>query len=203
MVNYLNPAQKANTTFVTLHGSLSNCVTEWDVRTLVSRMAKAFSGKKYILLTDTLMNSAETVKMLKKERSIFQVMDMFDKVNIAINGIGAFYPKVTSILAEPYYLTPEEVAMLKAQQVYGDVVLRFLNKDGEECDTELKERTISISLEQFKRIPVKITLASGEGKAYAVMSALKGGLIDVLIVDSKLGETILKLHREEEKENSK
>ena len=130
-------------------------------------------------------------------------MDMFDKVNIAINGIGAFYPKVTSILAEPYYLTPEEVAMLKAQQVYGDVVLRFLNKDGEECDTELKERTISISLEQFKRIPVKITLASGEGKAYAVMSALKGGLIDVLIVDSKLGETILKLHREEEKENSK
>ena len=35
------------------------------------------------------------------------------------------------------------------------------------------------------------------------MSALKGGLIDVLIVDSKLGETILKLHREEEKENSK
>ena len=203
MVNYLNPAQKANTTFVTLHGSLSNCVTEWDVRTLVSRMAKAFSGKKYILLTDTLMNPAETVKMLKKERSIFQVMDMFDKVNIAINGIGAFYPKVTSILAEPYYLTPEEVAMLKAQQVYGDVVLRFLNKDGEECDTELKERTISISLEQFKRIPVKITFASGEGKAYAVMSALKGGLIDVLIVDSKLGETILELHSEEEKENRK
>lgn len=113
MINYLNPAQKANTTFVTLHGSLSNCVTEWDVRTLVSRMAKAFSGRKYILLTDTLMNSAETVKMLKKEKSISQVMDMFDKVDIAINGIGAFYPKVTSILAKPYYLSPDEVAMLK------------------------------------------------------------------------------------------
>lgn len=196
MINYLNPAQKANTTFVTLHGSLSNCVTEWDVRTLVSRMAKAFSGRKYILLTDTLMNSAETVKMLKKEKSISQVMDMFDKVNIAINGIGAFYPKVTSILAKPYYLSPNEVKMLKEHQVIGDVALRFLDKNGNECDTELKERTISISLEQFRKIPVKITLASGEEKAHAVLAALRGGLVDVLIVDSNLGETVLKLHRE-------
>ena len=196
MINYLNPAQKANTTFVTLHGSLSNCVTEWDVRTLVSRMAKAFSGRKYILLTDTLMNSAETVKMLKKEKSISQVMDMFDKVDIAINGIGAFYPKVTSILAKPYYLSPDEVAMLKEHHVIGDVALRFLDKEGNECDTELKERTISISLEQFRKIPIKVTLASGEEKAHAVLAALKGGLIDVLIVDYRLGGTVLKLYKE-------
>lgn len=196
MINYLNPAQKANTTFVTLHGSLSNCVTEWDVRTLVSRMAKAFSGRKYILLTDTLMNSAETVKMLKKEKSISQVMDMFDKVDIAINGIGAFYPKVTSILAKPYYLSPDEVAMLKEHHVIGDVAFRFLDKEGNECDTELKERTISISLEQFRKIPIKVTLASGEEKAHAVLAALKGGLIDVLIVDYRLGGTVLKLYKE-------
>ena len=78
--------------------------------------------------------------------------------------------------------------MLKEHHVIGDVALRFLDKEGNECDTELKERTISISLEQFRKIPVKVTLASGEEKAHAVLAALKGGLIDVLIVDIDLVE---------------
>ncbi|MGI6069709.1 MAG: sugar-binding transcriptional regulator [Blautia sp.] len=195
MINYLNPAQKANTSFVTLHGSLSNCVNEWDVRTLVSRMAKAFSGNKHTLLTDTLMGSPETVKILKKEKSIAQVMEMFDRVNVAVNGIGALYPKTTSILATPQYLTHQELQKLQEKGVVGDIALRFLNQNGEECDTDLKERTISIELEQFRRIPLKITLASGVEKAHAIRAALRGGLIDVLIVDSKLGEALLDLAR--------
>ena len=47
------------------------------------------------------MNSAETVKMLKKEKSISQVMDMFDKVDIAINGIARFTPKSLPSLPNP------------------------------------------------------------------------------------------------------
>lgn len=44
LINYLNPAQKVDATFVTLHGSIACCRNELDVRTLVLRMAKAFWG---------------------------------------------------------------------------------------------------------------------------------------------------------------
>lgn len=195
MINYLNPAQKVEAEFVSLHGSLANSVPEWDVRTLVDRIAKAFAGKKYTLLTHALMSSKETVNLLLKEKNIEEVYQMFDRVNIAINGVGVFYPKTTTVLAKPDYLAPEDLEELRREEVVGDIALRFFNRKGEECCTSLKDRTISIEFEKFKRIPHKITLASGAEKAFAVYSAAKGGLVDTLIIDSNLGAKILDLTR--------
>lgn len=196
MINYLNPSQKVDATFVTLHGSLASCDNEWDVRTLVMRMAKAFSGNKYILLTDALMSSEKTVTMLRKEKSIAQIFDMFKKVNISINGIGSFYPEVNTILANPGYLSEANVRDLQKKEVVGDIALRFFNKKGEECDTKLRDQTISIDFSTYKKIPQKITIASGVYKAYTILYALRAKLIDVLIIDSRLGMELLRLNDE-------
>ena len=122
---------------------------------------------------------------------------MFDKVNIAVNGIGVFYPETTTVLARPDYLPPEDLKELREKGVVGDIAIRFFDKDGKECDTSLKDRTLSIDLEVFKKIPNKVTLASGVQKAYAVLSAVKGGLVDTLIVDSNLGTRLLELAQTE------
>ena len=193
MINYLNPAQKVDAEFVSLHGSLANSVPEWDVRTLVDRIAKAFAGRKYTLLTHALMSSKETVDLLRQEKNIAEVYEMFERVDIAINGIGVFYPKTTTVLAKPDYLPPEDLEELRKKNVVGDIALRFFDAEGRECSTSLRDRTISIDFEMFRRIPRKVTLASGEDKAFAVCSAVKGGLVDTLIIDSNLGNELLKL----------
>lgn len=196
MINYLNPAQKVDAEFVSLHGSLANSVPEWDVRTLVDRIAKAFSGKKYTLLTNTLMSSKETVELLKQEKNIALVYQMFERVNIAVNGIGVFYPKTTTVLARPDYLPSEDLQELKEKGVVGDIAIRFFDKEGKECDTSLKDRTISIDFDVFRQIKNKVTLASGAEKAFAVYSAIKGGLVDTLIIDSNLGSALLQIVKE-------
>lgn len=197
MINYLNPAQKVEAEFVTLHGSLANSVPEWDVRTLVDRIAKAFAGKKHTLLTHTLMSSRETADLLKKEKTLAEVYRTFKKVNIAVNGIGAFYPETTTVLARPDYLPPEDLEELRKKQVAGDIAIRFFDREGKECDTSLRDRTISIDFEDFRKIPHKITLASGEQKAWAILSAARGGLIDTLIVDSNLATELIRIAQEE------
>lgn len=193
MINYLNPAQRVDATFVTLHGSLAACKDEWDVRTLVQRLAKGFSGKKYAFLSDALMNSSATVKALKKEKRFIQMYQIFNKVNISITGVGSFYPEIRTILAEPNYIEEKYRNQLVDANVVGDIALRFFNKNGEECDTDLKDRTISIDFDVYKKIPHKITIAAGAYKAHTVYYALKAGLIDVLIVDSKLGTELMRL----------
>ena len=55
--------------------------------------------------------------------------------------------------------------LLKEKRVCSDLMLRFIDQDGEECKTSLKDRTASISLEEYKQIPQKIIVASGEQKA--------------------------------------
>lgn len=193
MINYLNPSQKVKAKFVTLHGSIACCENELDVRTLVSRMAKAFFGENYYLLTDALMSSSEAARIMKEEKNNQRVFEMFDHIDISVSGIGSFYPTERSVLASPDFLSPQDLNSLKAQNVTGDIALRFFDHDGNECATSLSERMITISMEKFKKIPCKISLVSGISKANTVLSALKGGLIDVLILDYKLAQEILTL----------
>ncbi len=201
LINFLNPAQKVDATFVTLHGSIAGFKNELDVRTLVMRMAKAFSGKQYCLFTDALMSSKQVADIIKHERNNHMVFQMFENINISINGTGSLYPELNSILASPEFMSREELRSLQEQFVMGDIALRFFNKEGNECQTELSDRIISIGFEQFKRIDTKITIASGVYKAYTILSALKGKLIDVLIIDYQLGMKILSLYNELEQSN--
>lgn len=191
MINFLNPSQKVDAKFVTLHGSIAAVETDLDVRTLVSRMARAFFGENYYLLTDALMSCKEAVDIIKNERNNKTVFKMFDQITVSVNGVGSLYPEEASVLASPEFMDPEDLKELEKAGVYGDIALRFFDKDGKECDTSLRDRMIAIGFDQFKKIPTKITLASGVQKASTIRAALRGGLIDVLIIDYQLAEALL------------
>lgn len=194
MINCLNPAQKVDATFVTLHGSISACDNELDVRSLVSRMARAFSGKNYYMLAEGLMSSKRAADVIRREKSIKAVFDMFNNINIAVTGIGSFYPAPTSVLSTTAYITQSELQTLQRSGVVGDILLRFFRENGEECETDLAGRTISIGIDQFRNIETKVILVSGHGKLYPTYEALQGGLIDVLITDYQLANEIMSLH---------
>jgi DNA-binding transcriptional regulator LsrR (DeoR family) len=53
-----------------------------------------------------------------------------------------------------------------------------------------EENKIGIPLETLKKIPRKVIVCSGKPKADALLGALRGGYIDVLITDSLAVEAI-------------
>lgn len=116
LINYLNPAQKVDATFVTLHGSIACCRNELDVRTLVLRMAKAFSGMHYYLLTEALMSSKKAADIIKQEKNNKKVFQMFDNKDSEIIAICAkefaqYYPQPGWVEQDPkeIWLTTKEV----------------------------------------------------------------------------------------------
>jgi deoxyribonucleoside regulator len=194
LIQYLNPCQKVNGKFVTMHGSISGLKSDFDVRTLVSRTSMVFGGKNYSLLAEALLSSPEVAASIKNEKYVKQVYEMFDQITISICGMGSFYPQLDSLLCKSKYLTEEEIDNLRKNDVVGDIVLRFFDKEGKECETNFKDRTIAIELEQFKQIKTKISVVSDEVKTHTTLAALKGGFVDVLITDYNLGKSILQLN---------
>lgn len=191
LVHYLNPCQRTDTTFVTLHGSLSCCDYELDVHNLVSRMSMAFGGNYYSLSSAGLFDSREKLQAIKQDANVRRIFSLFEQLTIAVSGIGSFYPKLDSPLSRLEYLKTEELAGLQDKGVYGDIILRFFDSQGEECDSDVREHTLAIDIETYKKIPCKIVVVSGVQKAKSLAAALKGGLVDVLIVDSKLAQAVL------------
>lgn len=75
------------------------------------------------------------------------------------------------------------VQFISNDEAIGDIFYNFIDKDGKKIGCEWNERTMSISFEEYKQIPLKIAVAGGVEKVEAINATLKNKLVDVLIID--------------------
>lgn len=192
MIQMLNPCQKKNTRVITMHGDLSQCGEEYDVKNLVRRAAMAFSGKRFILGVPGYFDQCQRAEKFKEQNRYKDFCKFFEKITISVAGAGCWKPASTSPLrpSESNYLSKNDLDELNEKRVAADFLLHFLDVDGNEIESEIKKRTISIDLELYKQIPYKIVLLSGSNKAYAAKAILKGGFADVLFLDYQLAKKL-------------
>jgi deoxyribonucleoside regulator len=74
----------------------------------------------------------------------------------------------------------------------GAICGRFFDERGQRCLHDLTERTIGLNLNELKSIRHKILISAGVEKLQAVLGALKGNLVDVLIIDLDTAERLIK-----------
>lgn len=193
LIQYLNPCRRVPASFVTLHGSISCCGDELNSATLVERMAMAFGGRRHAIDHDGLLSSPEELAETLQDPDIARVCALYDRITISLSGVGSLYPELDSRLVRDNLLTPSEVQELLAAGVYGDMALRYFDAEGAECVSSLSDRTLGLSLAQFRAIPRKIVAANGVHKALALRAALRGNLVDILVLDDQLAQETLAL----------
>lgn len=190
LIQYLNPCRKVDANIITMHGSIANCDSKLAVNALVKRAAMAFGGKHATISYPGLLKSPGDITAMR-EKNYKDMFSLFHKITISVCGVGAAYPSQESLLFKTNYLNQTELRELREKDACCDLVLRFIDKQGRECDTSLRDRTMSIDLETYKKIPCKIISASGSFKAKAVSSLLQGGLVNVLIIDSNMAGKLI------------
>ena len=80
----------------------------------------------------------------------------------------------------------------------GDVMLRFFDENGNgEPFKEFNDRVMAISEENLAHIDTRIAIAVGEEKAKAILGALRGKRINVLITDISCVNKMLSIMEEE------
>jgi DNA-binding transcriptional regulator LsrR (DeoR family) len=72
-----------------------------------------------------------------------------------------------------------------------DVLSYVLNDDGEVLSSGLEDRTISIGLDDVRRTPHRIGVASGWRKTRAVRAAVASGLVNIFVTDSQIAAAIM------------
>lgn len=197
LIGLLNPCRRVPASFVTLHGSISSCGPELNPATLVERMAMAFGGRRHAIDHAGLAQSPEALAGLLREPETARVAALYDRITISVSGVGSLFPEPDSRLVRSHFLSEAEVAEARAAGAYGDLMLRFFDKDGAECRTSLSDRTLGIPLAQYREIPRKVVAASGARKAQTVRAMLRGGLADVLVIDEELARGVLGMPMDE------
>ena len=65
----------------------------------------------------------------------------------------------------------------------GDILLRFFDQNGNLVETGLEKRVISMSLDQLSKVSRAIGVAGGSRKYAAILDALCGHWINILVTD--------------------
>ncbi len=88
----------------------------------------------------------------------------------------------------PQELTPKSLTDAGA---IGDVLGRFLDKNGASISAQVDDRTRGMSLEQILDVPEKIMAAAGPHKVAIIRAACRRGLVDTLVTDDVTAKLLL------------
>lgn len=153
---------------------------------LIEEVARIFNGNSYQMLAPQYVTSEEIKEVFMNEKSIKEVFDLARSADIAIAGIGTL--DENSALVDAELIPIEEFRRLQKLGGKGELLSHVIGGDGNILKDQFEQHLISLSLEDFKNIPIRVGVAYGLEKKEAILSVLKGGYVNVLITDEKVAK---------------
>ena len=191
-VRALRPERHLPLTVVQMVGAVGEGNPLMDGPDLARLLAEVYGGEYRYLHAPLIVEDAHAREALLQEPRIRETLALARRADVALVGIGAPAPEVYSLLRAGY-VDRGALAQLRALGVVGDVCARHYDAQGVELDIELNRRIVGIELEALHGIGQVIGVAGGEAKAEAILGALRGGHVNVLVTDDAAAQKVLAL----------
>ncbi|WP_155291329.1 sugar-binding transcriptional regulator [Rhodococcoides fascians] len=180
----LAPKRTHNSSVVQLNGAANMRTTGVSYATdIIRTFADAYGAAAQGFPVPAFFDYPETRQHLWRERSIRRVLELQDRMNLAVFSIGVMSGAVPSHVYSAGYLEREDRAELQRDGVVGDIATVFLRSDGSYNRIALNDRSSGPSLDRLKAVPRRVAIVAGESKLDALTAALRGGLITDLVID--------------------
>lgn len=149
-----------------------------------------FNAKLYLMPAPLILSNKEMAEAVKAEPAVREVAEMVPLSSKTIIGIGGMDKSATIVTNG--ILSQKDLLYLSMQGAVGDVLCHFLDINGNQVESPIDGCLITTSLETLSKQNNVIGVAAGETKVNAIIGALNGGFLDVLITDQDTAELIIK-----------
>ena len=178
-----------STTFVPLQGTNPGLVTPPTPSNIAAVFAAAFGGRSHTLAAPVFTGSPEMLRLLEQDEGVQRAFETAGSSDMALVGVGGTAERSSIILRAD--LTEDDAEALRQEGAVGDINARFFDIKGVSIETERTALVLGPSLEDFKKIPVRVAAAAGPLKISALRGALNGGLITSLVTDEPTARALL------------
>lgn len=194
VANAMSPRFLPNLKVVQMIGSIGYGDPLIDGPEVAQSFAKILGTQYHTLNAPLMVQDEQTQKILEAEPSIRETLALASQAHIVLVGIGSTRPERSSLVRAGYLSNAEAEAVAEAGAV-GDICARHYDIYGRTLDIPLDKRIMGIELSTFvKRDSIKVGVAGGRVKAPAILGALRGGFVDVLVTDSSAAEQVIRMH---------
>ena len=191
-IDAMHPLKNLNDIKVvqTLGGVGNSSATEHAVH-LLSRITDLINGEKFYLPISGIVSKNFNFSALN-DKHIEIVLDLFNKVSLALVGVGSINVFSPLIKKSGNILPKVEINRLIKKGAVGDINLQFFDINGQKITISEKYKVIGMTLDQLKKTINVIAIAGGGHKVNAIIGALNTSVIDTLITDPNTAKEIIK-----------
>lgn len=180
--------QSLNISAVQLIGGMNIAYSDLKADEITREIARKLGGESHILYAPAIVENKEIKDAIMSDNQLKETFSNMEKCNVIIVGIGELKEETT--LYKESYLNQQYKEHLLSKGCVGDIGFRWYDKDGNPVDHDYNDRTIGYDILNKKNKALTIGIAGGENKHEAILGALKGGYIDVLITDADTAEAL-------------
>jgi len=149
---------------------------------VLTRLAAVTGGTAYYLPMPTFVREPATRDALLADPLIQRSLDVARRAQMAVFSVGTV--DEMALLFQAGLLSERDVQELQRLGAVGDLLGYFFDQKGEALPAGIHQRLLGISLDDLRRIPLKLLVAGGLPKRLAIRAALCSGLVDVLVTDT-------------------
>lgn len=191
LVDHFAQSQLKNSLAIQLNGSLGSEGSGKDGNELVYELGQKLGGKYEFFNAPAYVDSKELQVALFRQPQIEEIVKLGRKMTIAYGGIGNLAVEHNTLVAAGI-LDNEDLVTLRGEGAVGTMMGRAFDLAGNEV--LYKNRfPVSGELDILRNTPISIGAVASKERAKAVLGAIRGHLINVLICDEELARELLTL----------
>lgn len=164
-------------------GNIDSNVAEYDSAEIGRNLARKWNGQFLTLNAPVIVPDRAMRDALLGVGQIRMVKERLKTADAALIGVGTPEINVYFELVKRGDLTEADFADLKRAGAVAEICGRYIDAEGNECETSLRDRTVGIEIDDLRKIPNVVCIADGGQRSRAILAALKGGIANSLIVD--------------------
>lgn len=151
-------------------------------------LSEKYNSEVSYFYAPAIADTLEVKETLLKSELIKEIIEEGKKVDLAILGVSD--PIRSSTYKELKYISEEEAALLKSEHAIGDIGSTIFTVDGTPLKKGFSQRLLGIELQDIKKIPQVVIVATGKEKAESVQTLLKMNFITDLVIDEEIAELL-------------
>lgn len=175
---------------VRLQGATENELMEGT--DLAQILSAQLGNDSMIIPSPWMMKSIEACQLILQEPTVADAIRVAENADIGLVGMGSMEPEISTLLRN-HLISRKEMENLRKAGAVGEIVGKHYDFQGNVLDVDFNKRSVSIAIEKLADFDTVIGVAGGEKKAKAILGAINGKFINVLVTDSNTARKILDL----------
>lgn len=189
---------RTDCTFVPVVGGISisgNSVNTVHSNQIARGFADLFGGEFIEFFAPAMFSDKAILHGFMKEKMAHRVLEYYRRMRTVIMGIGTPNHAMSTMIKGGYIRQAEIDKMVEAGMV-GDISLQYFDRAGRtEVFRSFNDRVAGLSLEEMRKVENRICIGTGARKAEALLGAIQGGFVNILITDSECAQKLIEFQK--------